>query len=508
MGSSLSQICNRPLKKAHLLRCARPPRSDVPPKYAYARCFLTRLASGTFLTGLRTGLFNTPFKLLSLAWRISLALFFLAQTGCITYPAVSSGVVNLDKLQEIKKGLVAIRGLKFIDEVPITVKKKDEIRKYLEASLLREYGEERLKNISLAYAKLGLFPRRFDLRKSLLDFYNSQVVAFYDPKEKKLILPEDLGGGNLLGAVQFPAQRDILGEMVLAHELTHALQDQHFSLGERLGPSNNDDKSLAFRAVAEGDATLSGFGYLFGGLGDKSLVHVNQAVQGSTREARATLSDVPKALVEQLLFQYYGGVSFVSRLLEEKGWLGVNRLYAFPPLSTEQILHPEKYFDLPDPPTGIDFKDLSSLFPSGWEEIEDNVLGELMVQVLFTEFLSEKEGKAVANGWDGDRFVAFRRGDEVSFIWATVWDSSSDAEEFFKKYQEILSKRYGGSGAASSHAYIEQRDQQVVIVEGLERAHVEDHVKKIWLGISLSSLTPGQSETQQESDGAQSRVDF
>ena len=170
MGSSLSQICNRPLKKAHLLRCARPPRSDVPPKYAYARCFLTRLDSGTFLTGLRTGLFHTPFKLLSLAWRISLALFFLAQTGCITYPAVSGGVVNLDKLQEIKKGLVAIRGLKFIDEVPITVKKKDEIRKYLEASLLREYGEDRLKNISLAYAKLGLFPRRFDLRKSLLDF--------------------------------------------------------------------------------------------------------------------------------------------------------------------------------------------------------------------------------------------------------------------------------------------------------------------------------------------------
>jgi hypothetical protein len=113
------------------------------------------------------------------------------------------------------------------------------------------------------------------------------------------------------------------------------------------------------------------------------------------------------------------------------------------------------------------------------------VLGELMVRVLFQQFFSEEEGKMVADGWDGDRFVAFRRGEEVSFIWATVWDSSKDAEEFFEKYQEILSKKYRGSEVAGSYTYIEQRDRLVIVVEGLEKAHVKDNIGKIWRGMEL-----------------------
>lgn len=415
---------------------------------------------------------------------ILLFLCFFVHTGCAPYLVVGRGEVNRAKLQEIKAGVAALRGLDFKREVPIEIASKEEMRSHFERALEQEYGNEGLQNIAVAYAKLGLFPKVLDLKKSLLDFYAAQVAAFYDPETKKLVLPEDLAGGILLGALQFLAQRDLMGEMVLAHELTHALQDQHFSLEDRLRRSSNDDKTLAFHAVAEGDATLSGFGYLFGGVDDKSLALINQTVRDNLQEARSALSDVPEAIIEELLFQYYGGLSFVSRLLREKGWIGIDRLYGSPPLSTEQVLHPEKYLDAPDPPTRVDLRNLPALFDSGWKEIENNVLGELMVQVLFRRFLSEEEAQGIANGWDGDRFVAFQRGNEVAFIWATVWDSPGDAGEFRQGYQKILAKKYG-SAEVSNVYYMEQRENRVVVIEGLERSYVKERIEKIWQEMEL-----------------------
>jgi len=421
---------------------------------------------------------------------LKLFLFLLLfQAGCAPYLVVSGGAVNQAKLQEIKAGLALLRGLEFKRDVPVEIESREEMRKHLERDLEEEYGGEKLQNLSLAYAKLGLFPEGLDLKKSLLDFYTAQVAAFYDPKTKKLVLPEDWAGGILLGAVQFLARRDIMGEMVLAHELTHALQDQHFSLEDRLRSSDNDDRTLAFHAVAEGDATLSGFGYLFG-IDDQSLDLVDHTVQESIQEARSSLSDIPEAIIEELLFQYYGGVSFVSRVVRERGWSGVNRLYSYPPLSTEQVLHPEKYLDSPDPPTGIKLDDLSALFESDWREIENNVLGELMVRVLFRRFLSPEEAKTIANGWDGDRFVAFQRGKEVAFAWATAWDSAADAKEFFDGYQKLLGKKYGGSGNDAARVHIEQQGQRVLVIEGLEGAYVKEHVEKIWQRMELKKGAP------------------
>ena len=415
-----------------------------------------------------------------------LILLLLLQTGCTSYLVVSGGEVKPDKLQEVKKGLAEMRGLDFTSEVPIEVKSKAAIKKYLEASLIRDYGEDKLKNISLAYGKLGLLPVGLDLKEALLNFYTDQVVAFYDPKAKKLFLPAELVGGMAINAVQFLAQRDIMGEMVLAHELTHALQEQHFSIGERLELLGNDDKTLALRCVVEGDALLAGFGYLFGFLDEENIAQVNDSVVGNIDEARSTLSDeIPVAIMEQLLFQYYGGVSFVSRYLNERGWLGINRIYSDPPLSTEQVLHPEKYIDNPDPPTRISLGALSLLFSAGWTEIEDNTLGELMVRVLFTEFFSKKLGKSVADGWDGDRFIAFRDGDKTSFIWASVWDSTDDAKEFAENYKKLLSMKYRRAESEGAHAYVEQRGLRTIVVEGLENDHTRKYIHRVWQEMKL-----------------------
>jgi hypothetical protein len=394
----------------------------------------------------------------------------------------------MERLGEIKKNLVAIRGLEFVNEVPISIEKQDVIRRYLEADLLEDYGEEKLRNLSRAYTKLGLLPAGSDLKDSLLNFYTAKVLGFYSPKSKGVMLTERPYTRILSDGTYNLAEGD-LNEMTLAHELTHALQDQHFSLRQRLRPSDNDDKTLALRALAEGDAILTEFAYLSGGLDKWSPTQINQVLQNSSKQLHLVMSRVPAAIVDKLLFQHRAGASFVYRLLSEKGWSGINLLYGSPPLSTKQVLHPEKYLDLPDPPTRVDLTDLSILFPSGWTEIENNTLGELMVRCLFKEFFSQKEAEVVAGGWDGDRFVAFRRGDQVSFIWATVWDSAEDAEEFFQKYQEIVARKYGSSPSSKSHFYIEKCDRLVIVVEGLERAHIEKSIEKVFQGVKLTKET-------------------
>ncbi|MGH7835028.1 MAG: hypothetical protein ACREQK_15400 [Candidatus Binatia bacterium] len=428
----------------------------------------------------------------------------LMQAGCSSHLVVRGGAVNPDKLEDIKNGVVAFRGLGFKRQVPIEVKSKAEMRRHLEADLQRHYSEEKLRNMALAYSKLGLLPEEVDLKNLLVEFYDAQVVAFYDPDEKKLVLPESLSAGMVMNAVQLVSRRDVLGEMVLAHELTHALQDQHFSIGEKLRPSKDDDQSLAWRALIEGDATLTGFGFVLGEIDDNKLATIQHLLQGSMDQARSSLAHLPEAIVESMLFQYHGGLTFVSRLFKERGWTGVNALYSAPPLSSEQLLHPEKFFEAPDPPTAIELPDLAASLGPEWSEIENDTLGELMVRVLLRRFLPEDDARRAAAGWDGDRFVAFRSGDEMAFLWVSVWDSSDDAEEFVDGFSEVLRQKY--SGTDSGNTYLERREAVATVVEGFHRSQIEEWIEKLWEGIrfverrpALSFAPPPQGTTVKES---------
>lgn len=404
-----------------------------------------------------------------------LGFLLFAQIGCASRLSATDDMRSVDKFGKIKQSLSAIRGLSFTQGIPIGYETKDAMRKYLEADLIRDSGEENFKDIARAYVKLGLFPKGIDLKNTLLKLYAGRVAGFYDLREKKVVLPKS-----------YYFVESGFDENALVHELTHALQDQHFSLGHRLGLSRNGDKTLAFRALAEGDALLTEFAYLHGGLDKGFSASVSQILQSNFGRLQSALSDVPAAVSEKLLFQYKAGASLVYRVLKDKGWPGVDLLYSSPPLSTKQVLHPEKYLELPDPPTEIELEDRASVFPADWKEIENNTLGELMVRCLFKRFFPEGEANRVASGWAGDRFVTFRRGEEISLIWVTVWDSSGDAREFFRKYEEILSRKYRGSETDGLKTYIEQRDQRVVVVEGLDRDRVKKNIEKIWQGMQLA----------------------
>jgi hypothetical protein len=172
-------------------------------------------------------------------------------------------------------------------------------------------------------------------------------------------------------------------------------------------------------------------------------------------------------------------VRFVAHVLARGGWPAVNAVYRSPPLSSEQILHPEKYFEVPDPPMRIEFRNLSRLFPPPWTEIENDTLGELSVRCLFSQFLDGSLATSVARGWGGDRFVAYKKGDEVAFIWMTIWDSKPDADEFYERYKELLTIKYGPPSQEPNY-YIENRGLAVVVVEGIDRRAVSEQIDTLW----------------------------
>lgn len=412
--------------------------------------------------------------------RITSQILFLvsiATAGCVSAVGRDGHTNGVDPIQAIKDRLSEVRGLAFSAEVPILFETKERVNERLKSDL--EAGRENIKreDLSLAYAKLGLLPSGVDLSSSLLNYYSSQALGFYNSTTKEIVLSD---GQDRAAMSNSPLSEET--SKVLTHELTHALQDQHFSLAVKLRRSHNGDQILALRSVAEADAILSEYAYRFGGLQDWVPDYVRQIVKAETRDSG--FSDVPAVIMDKMRFQYSSGLNFVSRFANGRGWLPVNLIYKYPPLSTEQILHPEKYLATPDPPTHISLKDLSALFSEEWREIDNDTLGELMVRCLFEQFFGSPDASVVANGWDGDRFVAFRKGDDVAFIWATVWDSPKDAGEFYDKYQEILSVKYSPP-SVHSRFYIEKRDRSVIVVEGLERDRVKRTIGTVWSEMSL-----------------------
>jgi len=398
-------------------------------------------------------------------------VLFLGLAGCGVQTARSSKEPNSRFIATIRDRLSQARQMERLGEVPVVLESNDRAAASIDHHLRKNSGTHSLDERSLAYEKLGLLPAGGDLKQSLLSFYSSQAMAFYDSVGKRVVLSAGDDNGSERGVLREDDER------VIAHELVHAYQDQKFAIGERLRAHSNGDAALALRSVAEGDAVLSESAYVFGGLDEGLYDYVMQMLDAGTENA--TLASLPMIVSDRIQFQYVSGVRFVSRALRDGGWSSVNRLYLSPPLSTEQILHPEKYFEAWDPPARIEFKNLSRLFPSPWREIENDTLGELSVRCLFSQFIETAAAASVAQGWGGDRFVAYRKGGDVAFIWTTIWDSDADADEFHEQYLRVLAMKSGPRPSRSDY-YVEKRGSMVLVIEGLERQEISRHIDTVW----------------------------
>ncbi len=342
----------------------------------------------------------------------------------------------LRSADEIVRQLGELRGMSARSPLAKGIKSREEIRAYILDRLESEYPRETVENEARLLRHLGLIPADLDLYSFLLELMTEQIAGLYDPFEEILYIADWVPP-----ALQRP---------VMAHELTHALQDQYFDLDRFMKRvEEDDDRTTAQTAVFEGEALLAMLIWsLPAGVGDPARlpdpVQLHLSQLPLMRAEFPVFASAPSYLQYAMLFPYAWGARFVQAFLRRHPWSEIGRLYRQVPESTEQILHPEKYFEVPDPPRRVEL-DPSDGWPPGFQQtLYRNVLGEFALQRLLAQYLDEGQAEAAAAGWDGDR-VEWRRsesGAEALFL-ATVWDSEADAAEFARAWQEAVLRRVG-----------------------------------------------------------------
>ncbi|HUY28040.1 MAG TPA: hypothetical protein VMV27_11515 [Candidatus Binataceae bacterium] len=407
--------------------------------------------------------------------------FAIAIAGC-AYSLVNGGKINQAKADQIEAGIQQLRQLYFKTPVPMVADTQDEAEARMRRELERENTDDQIAADGAAGALLGLYPAGIDLKAQELKLLRSQVAGFYDPHEHEMVLVEGTAEiGFFDRAAEFLVQRDLVGEMVLAHELTHALQDQNFNLGARLEAlKDDDDRALALKSVAEGDATIAGLGYAVGGMDVDTLDRLEARLGELPGIFASETPGTPRGLSAPLLFQYSEGVKFVGEAYRRGGWKAVNALYAKPPESSHQIIHPEAYFDTPAPPQKVSIGGYQNLMAQ-WKKVDESTYGELLISVILQRGVGKHASEVeLATRWTGDRFIVLQDQRMISVIGIVAFTDSGAAGKFAVTYTRMLDRLLG----STAHE-IDYRENAVLIVIG-EAAHYMGILgPELWRGSTI-----------------------
>jgi hypothetical protein len=427
------------------------------------------------------------------------------QSATTTSAARNAALIaaTVDVLKETSE----IRQLAILRPVQSSTQSRPEIERTLIKNLDEDMTAAQAHASEVVLRKLGLAPADFQYRALMIRLLTEQVAGYYDPKTQQFHLADwiDLDG-------QKP---------IMAHELTHALQDQHFNLRRfEHWPKGDSDAELAAHALIEGDATLAMALYVRNNP-LRALAFLKSL--GSTGLPSQELDKAPRALRETLLFPYEDGEKWVNALYKQGGWARVSKAFTELPQSTEQILHPEKYF-AQEPPVKVTLPDVAPVLdrsssaeirgrrleagqdlprarPPAWKRLDSDVNGEWGFYLILDQFLkSPAESRRAAAGWGGDRFALYEgpRG-EAMLVSLSVWDTENDAREFFDAYIKRTELRYPVATSieptikAQSPLYsrsfqtsdgvvsIEVRGGRVLILEGVPpRADVKSLKGTLW----------------------------
>jgi hypothetical protein len=203
----------------------------------------------------------------------------------------------------------------------------------------------------------------------------------------------------------------------------------------------------------------------------------------------STYPDVPALIRESVVFQYVAGVNFVSWAYKNAGWDGVNAVLSHPPRSTEQVLHPEKYFVHREDSVRVQLGALAPYLRGDWQLAEEATMGELTIRLLAERYCVAARAAEIAAGWDGDRLMALAHGDALALVWMTSWDSEPDATDFFGAWASVLAGRHRGAPATSGTVvslpgaepyYLERRGTRVLAIEGALESDLPELAERIW----------------------------
>jgi hypothetical protein len=331
---------------------------------------------------------------------------------------------------------------------------QDDVTQHMTAALSGSEEVRRMTHQELLLKKFGYLPRDFSLKTYLVGSSAKEIAGYYDLRTKTM---------NLLNWVGLEEQRPIM-----AHELTHALQDQNYNLLSWERPSarqaslrvDKEDaaESAARKAVIEGQAMLVFFDYLLKPYG-RTLGDTPRAVEmiqgriAQTYDSPITVAHAPLLLKDSAMFPYREGLLFELALLR-KGGVPMAFAGAFerPPANTHEILEPQAYLEGEKTPT-VSIPDLSSVLGSSYEAYDSGSIGQLDARILSQELGSENDMFTIAPNWQGGAFVAVKRKPaagatnalestaEISLLYVSRWKTHEAAQRFIDVYQKSLPKR-------------------------------------------------------------------
>lgn len=347
-------------------------------------------------------------------------------------PAAASQVARtpaLEKEQELQQklesalGYVAqIRGLPAKSPVKGRLIARDAIERYLREQIDEETPPDVIQATEALLYGFGSVDRSFDYRATVIGLMTSQLLGFYDPKQKAFFVSGELSGDE--------------ADVTLWHELVHALQDQHYDLAKLTDwQPDLGDARAAVHSLAEGDATSTMLDAMLKPRGSTALDVPEGLMRAESVLGMAALS-APPVLVRSLLAPYVDGLTFANALRRRGGFASVDEAWRAPPASTEQLLHIEKYL-AHEPPLVVPLPPPPPHAPELADRFHD-VIGEQTLRILFEEWLPARTAATAASDWGGDRLAVFS--DEARQRWALGWHLRFDSVAAAERAAEAFAR--------------------------------------------------------------------
>jgi hypothetical protein len=337
------------------------------------------------------------------------------------------------QIDEIMTELSRITGWKPPKKISPETISKDGLKQFLEDRIQQIVKPEEIRAEEIALKKLGLVPESFDLKKMTVDLLTEQAAAFYDYKKKKLVVLE--------------SNMSLMQKPILVHELAHALADAHFNLEKYLLRGKSDDAALARQAVMEGQATWLMSEYLMAKMGT-SLRSAPEMAEMMGRIDTASgaypiFDAAPLYLRESLLFPYSKGFTFQQAVVRRMGQQAFTEVFQNPPASSQQILHPERYFSRTAPAK----PPLPKADSKGFQALIEGALGEFDHDVLLRQYGAAGDA-ILAQRWRGAQFRLLERKQDQRFLllYASEWEDEKSAAEMFRFYRKVLQGKWKNAG--------------------------------------------------------------
>jgi hypothetical protein len=354
------------------------------------------------------------------------------------YPTSVMDAALTSEIDQIQSQVIQERGLQPTNPVPVVLLSPDELRQNVVNDFLADYTDEEVSDDVLELSTIGLLDPNFDMRTFYVDLLSEQIAGYYDNETKEMFVVQGQG-------FEGPER------LTYSHEYTHVLQDQNYDIKTGLKYSDDacevdTERCAGIQALLEGDATLSQtFWYQ-----NNATNQDKQQISDFYNSLKSPVYDsAPAFMKEDFVFPYNQGATFVQDIYSQGGWSAVDAVYKDPPVSTEQILHPNLYPS--DTPIPVTLPDLTSALGEGWREVSRNQMGEWYTYLILARGvdanarLDDTTAQSAAAGWGGDNYVLLHNDatGQTAFVMKTVWDTANDAAEFASAFDKYATDRFG-----------------------------------------------------------------